>query len=149
MADPTNNIPPVLDLDAFLDGRPVRIKGEIYQIKNPGQLSIVQNARFDKMREEWYDLWQKIASGQDVTDDEDRRHSELLRLMAFLVLEAPDEVKAGLGDVQRLEIAYAFWQLPYPGRMGAGAAAVPADASIGENSSQNSSDSTAATPSAG
>ena len=124
MADKTQTngtpVQPILDLDAFEAGPLVQFEGKQYAMRPPASLPIFTLHRFERLRVKWFDLWATMDK-QDLTPDEEKEFTGTLDQICRIILDAPDDVHARLGDVRRLEIAWTFYMLPYPTRRGAGA----------------------------
>lgn len=138
----------LLDLSTLAPERPtVRIDGAVYAMALPTDFGLVEHARLQRLQA-------KAAALQALTDPSDEDVADLARVvddLAALVLPGlPAEVRARLGDMQRLAIVQAF-------RAALGQAATPAPAaaaprptrSIGATRSRASSGSTARPGAAG
>jgi hypothetical protein len=96
---------PILDLDTLVERAPVRIDGQLYEMLNPAELSILDLHRFGAAGAELANLRE---IGADPTDEQMNAVSETLRRMVRMILRAPDEVLDRLTDVHRFRVVQAF-----------------------------------------
>lgn len=99
---------PLLDLDTLAARATVTIDGSEYELRNAGELSLLEFHRFARKAEEVDGILAKDDDGEELA----LRLTELLDELCRLILEAPDEVHRRLKDVLRLRIVQAFNELP-------------------------------------
>jgi hypothetical protein len=145
--------PTILDLDDLTDQPMVVIDAKRYPLRAIGQLTPLEVHRHVRMGRRLDDL----STRPDLTPDEEAELERLPGQICRSILEAPDDVHAGLKDWQRMKIIGVFMQLSMPSRPNVeslSAAVVQTPTSmlalpIGATSSPDSPGSTEATPSAG
>jgi hypothetical protein len=101
---------PVLDLDTLVERAPVRIDGQMYEMLNPAELSILDLHRFGAAGEELASL-KRIDSTTEISDEQMQLISATLTRMVRIILRAPAEVQDRLTDVHRFRIVNAFNEL--------------------------------------
>lgn len=127
---------PILNLDSLID-RPVITLGEKeYWLLTPDILPPLQRHQFarDSARAD------ALADKQDLTEEERQELAAIPNTLCRLVLDAPEDVHAGLSDAQRMLIAATAYTTFHNGlRMGLPTPAAPtspASPSSGETSSR-------------
>jgi hypothetical protein len=102
-----NMTEPVLSLDTLVDRKGIRIDGETYGLRNPGELSAV----------EYHSVFQKgsrfdiLQMKPEVSEEEGAEMGRLLDFICRVILDAPDEVHRKLSDTHRLYVMKLFTQL--------------------------------------
>lgn len=133
-------LPPVLEFSTLEEGLPVRIDGQLYQIRSANALSLSALKRLERVAPRMATLLQR----DDLTDDEAQDVAAGLVQLCDLILDAPAEVRARLKDAQRVSILQAFTQLRSPMVAGAIAGLAQATRSAGKTRSRGSRGATAA-----
>lgn len=123
---------PVLSLDTFVDRRFITIDGERYELRNPGEFSILDYHRMG-VRAGRVDAL--MAEGE-LAEEQVQELESLLNDGCRSVLIAPDEIHRKLTDVQRLKVIEAFTHLQR--ETAAPPAEAEAEAPTGESTSQGS-----------
>ena len=99
---------PLLNLDTFAERHVVTVDGEQYELRNPGELSLVAYYRLGKKGDELNALLEVAELTDDQVKSLDRTLDELCRM----VLDAPDDVHRRLKDLHKLQVVTAFNELP-------------------------------------
>jgi hypothetical protein len=139
----------VLNLDRITPTDNVLINGVSYWLRPADALTLRQYKIVDRNMPRLFE----ILAQDDLTEDEDVEAISLMQQLCEVVLEAPADVRAGLTDVQRLQVFMAFTPLRSKLNLptnGATATTAPmAGPSIGASGSRDSSSTTAARRKAG
>lgn len=99
---------PLLSLQTFCEHKQVAIDGTLYNLVNPGELSILDYHRISKRGQRAQELMDKNA---ELTDAEVRELTELLDSLCRMILDAPDELHGRLRDTHRLQVVTVFCDL--------------------------------------
>jgi hypothetical protein len=97
---------PLLDISTIVPQYSILIDGKSYFIRNTDGLSLRQSLIVERAMPRIATLMQA-----DLTEADDRELSGLLQQVCSSVLEAPDDVRDKLTDVQRLQVFIAFTPL--------------------------------------
>jgi hypothetical protein len=144
MATPQNPTrKPLLDLDSFAETPQIRVDGELYDLRLPDHITIVEGVRIRKVSPRLDELQAKEAAGT-LNEDEAVELTQILDMVARIVLKAPDSVHERLADWQRIAIVLSFSGLSTPRLQATRAATEPASSSspTGASSSPSSRAST-------
>lgn len=142
----------LLDLDTITDRPVIRIDGETYQIRSPGELSVVESHRFGR----WGKRIEELAD-QDGDEAEAELDALVAKVARAILVDVPDAVFAKLPGAQRWAIIDLFTglrlreTLKVAGAMTAAAGPMPAGLGslTGASSFPGSSGSMAAAPRTG
>jgi hypothetical protein len=107
MADHTAPGKAVLDFSTIVTGLPIRIDGELYEIRHPDSLPLGVIKRLEAQAPVLGALLQRT----DLTKAEEQDASALLRQMVSDVMNAPEDVQQRLHEQHRLMVLEAFTQL--------------------------------------
>ncbi len=110
---------PLLNLDTLTERYVVKVDGESYELRNPGELSLVAYHKLGKKSDELNKLL-NVPEGQ-VTDVQVGELDRILDFLCRQVLDAPDEVHKRLKDLHKLQVIQTFNELPESAALAAGA----------------------------
>lgn len=147
----TDTRPPqfdTLDLTTLVERPKVRIDGELFELRHPDELSIVEQLRLEKMSQRAVHLIDEMrAAAEGPSEEQQQELAAVMDKTCRLVLVAPDSVHAKLREPHRSAISRAFSVLQRASLRAAGANqdAEATPITTGVNSSPDSVASTAAT----
>lgn len=130
---------PILTLDTLTEYPTVQIDGHAYALLPADALPVDAYQQFERVSTRFTALWKK----PDRTPEERTELAQLLDTLCRAVLQAPPDVHERLSDIQRLQIAQAFLELPHVGLQGLGQRTT-LKPSTGASSPRGSNGSTAA-----
>lgn len=104
---PTAVRPPLLNLDALIARPSIVIRGATYEMRDPDELSILENRRIIT----WGERAEELERLPDATDEQIREYDDLLKRIVSSVLVAPADVLEGLTSQQRAAVGVAFLRL--------------------------------------
>jgi hypothetical protein len=103
MAETTKT--PLLDLDTFVERDPVRIDGETYELKGPGDLSWLQAHRLRRLGARV----QAILDTDEPSEEELQALDELtLEMLREVLVDLPEEVALRMPHGQRWQVLLVF-----------------------------------------
>lgn len=97
----------LLNIDTLVERDYVTIDGQPYELRNPGELTLLEQARLGRRGEEMEALRQAMSE-RGPSDDEIARVTAVLEEMVRLVLLAPPEVIERLQEPHKHAIIGAF-----------------------------------------
>lgn len=101
----------ILDLTTETSARRnVRIDGQLYEIVNPDELSIAQQARLETFAR----MIRECVAGEESDEATDIKMERDAGVLIDAVLKAPSDIKARLTSLHRLRILNAVFQRPAP-----------------------------------
>ena len=98
---------PLLSLDTLIVRDTVVIDGDVHEILNPSELSMLDHHRLHRQGRRLQVLLEK----DDASDEELGETIKAIDTICRYVLKAPDEVHEKLTDTQRLQVTQAFTEL--------------------------------------
>lgn len=114
MADKSSkNTEPVLDLNTLVERSTIRIDGKLYELKNAGELSLLDYQRVVRCGVEIRDKLKRDEDAE-LSDAEVTAGSKSLDSLCRLILVAPTEVHDRLQDGHRIAIMKVFTGLQRP-----------------------------------
>jgi hypothetical protein len=102
---------PVLDISTLVDRPRVVIDGESYELKHPGEFSIVEQMRMMRQAKRIMVLVDRLMGDAEPTEAEECEYTTLSEASCRRVLIAPDDVHAKLREPHRVAIVQAFTAL--------------------------------------
>lgn len=96
---------PLLDLTTAFERDVVRIDGQAFEMLNPGELSIMQLHRIEKIGQRMREITQSEVEEEQKADALGRLSREACGL---IFADCPAEVLDRLSDVQRIRVMQAF-----------------------------------------
>jgi hypothetical protein len=101
---------PILSLDTLVERQVVRIDGKDYELKIPGELSVLDFHRIGK-RHERVEALQKRGESGEITEEEVSELQSLIDWLCRFVFVAPGDVVDRLNYNQKLRVIWAFINL--------------------------------------
>lgn len=135
---------PLLDLSTLIERPNIAIDGELYEIRSPDELSVLDHHRVASQGKRLDELFELSTLNSD-------EQKELTKLIAdltdFVMVGVPPDIRGKLTESQRMDVASVFTVLPLQKHLiSAAAAMIP---SIGEKRPRGSRGSTGVRPTGG
>ena len=101
---------PLLNLDTLTERYDVKVDGESYELRNPGELSLTTYHKLGKKGDELSALLE--VPDNEFSDEQVEALDQTLDFLCRAVLVAPDEVHKKLKDLHKLQVIQTFNELP-------------------------------------